>query len=113
DGAAEIEGFNQVIFFEVDRGSEDMETLKDKIRKYTKLADANSSSPFIVIFTVQGYQGAPAKLRAERIMNEVLAPAKRGNMFLVTPHKLFRSDPLGQVLIAPYDQTVAFSFLDL
>lgn len=103
----------QVIFNEVDRGTEDMDTLKEKCRKYIKLADANPHSPFLVVFTVQGRDGAPAKPRGERILKEVLAPLKRGNMFLATPHKAYLADPLGPVLIPPYDAGKLLSFSDL
>jgi hypothetical protein len=113
DARAEIEGFDQVLFFEVDRGSEDIETLQNKVTKYKKLADANPGSPFIVVFTVQGYQGASARPRGEKILKEVLAPAKRGNLFLATPHKAFLADPLGPVLVPPYNQTTLLSFSDL
>jgi hypothetical protein len=104
---------DQVIFIEVDRGTEDMDTLKEKVRKYTKLADANPHSPFVVIFTIQGRDGAPVKPRGEKILREVLAPAKRGNLFLASPHKAFLLDPLGPVLIPPYQQDTLLSFSDL
>lgn len=113
DGRAEIEGFDQVVFIEVDRGSEELDTLHNKIAKYTKLADAHPGSPFIVIFTVQGYQGEPAKPRGEEILRKVLSPAKRGNLFLATPHKAFLQDPLGPVLVPPYDETLTLSLFDV
>ena len=91
----------KTFFFEVERGTQPIDTIEKKIKNYSHLQGS-----FNVIFTVQDYQDAhrfkSSQSQGEKIL-ELLSKYKRGNQFLVTPHKAFLSDPLGGRLISPLD----------
>lgn len=101
DRRAEIEGVRHVVFFEVDRGTEDLDTIRRKVDKYIGLQTAYPDEHFMVLFTVQGYRWTDARSRCDDI-NKVLHSVKRGNQFLTTPHIAFIADPLGEVVIPPH-----------
>lgn len=111
DRRFELDGSDKVFFLEVDRGSEDVATLADKVRKYVKLAHAFPKQPIQVLFTVQRYMRQDLKNRTEKIIKHAIHPAKANEMFLVAPHDLFLKDPSAPVCITPSDWTKCVSLL--
>lgn len=110
DCRMELEGVNQTIFFEVDRGGMSPKTLKDKMQSYIELAEV-VSDPFIVILTLQSRYGN-LRARAESIL-DMLETLKRGRQFLITPHGKIVENPLGDVLVPYTNRDISFSILGL
>lgn len=109
-------------FWEVDRGTEDMDALKKKVEKYVKFSERFPDERFHVLFTLQykryGMQQSP-EVQAEKIRergNALLAlfeKAHRGHQFLVGLHTEVLEDPLGKVFVSPADVASPISLLDL
>jgi hypothetical protein len=94
----------RVYLLEVDRGSEDLEQLTHKIRKYVAFADSLPSESFQVVFTLQKYRRMHFGNRADAVI-DLLARQKRRNMFVVARHSDVLADPLGPVFVSPLDPT--------
>jgi hypothetical protein len=111
DRRVEIAGISNVIFIEVDRGTEDMEKLRRKIEKYIRLSDSTNQG-MNVVFTLQDYRWANMQSRADHLIR-VLQGFKRGNQFVATPYAALLADPLSDCLVSPVDPSVSLSFYDL
>lgn len=111
DRRFELEGSDRIFFLEVDRGSEDLATLAEKVRRYVKLANRFPNQPITVLFTMQRYMRQDLKLRTENFIKHGIHPVKRNDLFFVVPHDLFLIDPLAPVCITPGDWTKCASIL--
>lgn len=94
----------KVYLWEVDRGTEDMRKLEDKVKKYIAFSDSlgAEAAPFQVIFTLQKYRRMSVKNRAHELL-ELVASKKRRNQFLVALHSEVLTDPLAPVYVSPLD----------
>jgi hypothetical protein len=81
---------------EVDRGSEDLDTFENKIRKYLTYAAHNPDMWFYVLITVQGYRST-----MERRKDNILDILERKNVppfhYLVASHEAALTDPMGKI----------------
>lgn len=111
DRRIELEGFNGVIFLEVDRGTEDVKKLHEKARKYVRLARDYPKEKILVFFTIQGYFSKNLQKRTENIIRYAIHPQKMNALFLLAPHELFLENPLGEVCISPDDWNVPVKLL--
>lgn len=98
-----LEGFDKVIFLEVDRGTEEIDVIANKVKKYIKLHAAFPREKFVVLFTVQGYKGEEVKARVQKMIKGAIHGHQQNDLFLLTPHEPFLEDPLGAVCISPND----------
>ncbi len=112
DGMLELDGCSQVIFFEVDMGTEDFRKLDAKIDRYVNLA--TMTSPFAVVFCFKDnpQRAVTWKPRALAFNADVAAKRGRGRQFSAAPHYLLRDAPLAQCIFS-YKSPVMFSVLDL
>lgn len=100
DRAVQI--FGKHFFFEIERGTQTVQTIQDKVEAYMKL-----QGRFHVIFTVQDYRPNPFEpivKTAQDFGGEILSfltTVNRGAQFVVTPHNTFIDDPLKPYLIPP------------
>jgi hypothetical protein len=104
DRRFELSGSDTVYFLEVDRGSEDMDTLKEKCRKYVRLAKHHPKEKILIVFTAQHYESEnpeTLKKRVHRMITEAIQPHRSNELFVIVPHEVFKRDPLGQVCITP------------
>lgn len=93
-----------IVFWEVDRGTEDYVSDKGitgKIEKYLELANSSSSKQFSVVFTtIDAKQSAKARAKKFLDLFEFYAPS-RADQFLVTLHKWAVEEPLNPVYLSP------------
>jgi hypothetical protein len=94
----------RVYLWEVDRGSEDLEALTNKVKKYVAFADSLAGEAFQVVFTLQKYRRMHFGNRADAVI-DLLASQKRRNMFMVAKHSDVLTDPLGAVFVSPVEPT--------
>lgn len=92
----------RVYLWEVDRGSEDLEQLASKVKKYLAFADSLPGELFQVVFTLQKYRRMHFGHRADAVI-DLLARQKRRNMFVVAKHVDVLADPLGGVFVSPLE----------
>jgi len=88
DRKARLQGIRQDLYFEIDRGTEPLWKIENKVNFYP-------SGPYQVIFT------APTRTRADAILR-VLETTGRGHQFLVTLQEWI-TDPLGEIFVSPID----------
>ena len=109
-------------FWEVDRGTEPMEKLAEKVDKYIEFSNRNPNILFHVLFTLQykrhGLDIAPGEELAEianrgNALLEIFEDRRRGHQFLVAHHSEVLSEPLGPVFVSPADPEKPLSILDL
>lgn len=112
DRRMELEDVDQVFFFEVDRGTEDLDTVKRKVEKYVALSNHLVGQGMTILFTVQGYRWTTSQTRLSRILS-ILRDARRGNQFLIAPHEEVLANPLGKVWISPVDGETKICLNDL
>lgn len=112
---------NTLIFWEVDEGSENYETVSDKIPRYVSLSRKHPAHRFHVIFTTQDcYRSKNAKrvlrqsarARAKRILLDLME-FKRGNQLLVGQLSEIVKDPLGRVFASPLNPESFVSLDDM
>lgn len=115
---ARMKKWNTVFYWEVDRGTEEMEELFEKVNKYIKLSNKHPNDKFHVIFTMQYFrfgidQSPEQRLKKLRDRSyelvEYLGAKKRGNQFLVAWHDQVIADPYGPVFISPLNPNVPIS----
>jgi hypothetical protein len=92
----------KVYLLEVDRGSEDLEQLAAKVKKYIAFADSLPDESFQVVFTLQKYRRMHFGHRADAVL-DLFARQKRRNMFVAARHSDVLADPLGAVFVSPLD----------
>jgi hypothetical protein len=88
-----------VVFWEVDKGTEIRDTLANKIQNYVRLQHVTHDR-FTVVFTVAGSKWANAKNRI-RFLLEEFAHARKANMFVVGLESEILAAPLGDVVYSP------------
>jgi len=104
-----FELYGKTFYLEVERGTQGIKDIEEKVKAYMKLAGR-----FHVIFTVEDYRPnpfAPVVKTAKDYGNEILdflEEAHRGNQFLVSPHTLLISKPLTPCLLSPTGDTFSF-----
>jgi len=113
DRRFELDGSDQVFFLEVDRGTEDIATIRKKIQCYVRLSQAYPDERFTVLFTVQGYRYHYDDLSRQNELLPVLAEAKRSNQLLVAVQTDVVEDPLGPIWTTPLDPTGKIDLLAL
>jgi hypothetical protein len=91
-----------MVFWEVDRGTEDYISAKGisgKIDKYIQLSQIHPTNRFHVVFTtIDGKQSAKARGQA---LLSLFEQYRRGDQFMVTLHRWAVEEPLGQVFLTP------------
>ncbi len=92
------------IYFEVDRITENLPVLKDKIDNYI-LYSNETSERFHVVFAFVGSQES-VRERGYKLI-PYLESKRRGDQFLIVNHEKLISDPLGQVLYSPRGEIVS------
>jgi hypothetical protein len=112
---ARMKKWDRVIYWETDRGTEEVQELHEKVDKYIALANSTQER-FTVCFTMQYFRfGADQgeeqrhKKLVERSNDllDYLASKKRGNQFLVAWHDNVVADPYGPVFVSPLDPSSA------
>ncbi len=115
DRKLELEGCQQVVFFEVDKGNETPDgQIREKIEKYLKI-DEQTNDPFVVVFTLQDNPGRKSREYVRRTLLEKVFPKfRRGRQFLICNHEDAVFDPLGKHLVCdPGDNARKYSILEL
>lgn len=82
----------QIIFWEVDRGTEPLEVIKDKVAKYIRLSGGKPR--FNVVFV--GSRG-----RMNSVLKEILYPVRSKVWFFVAEFDAVVQTPLGSVFVSP------------
>jgi hypothetical protein len=99
----------KIVFWEIDRGSENYEAVSDKIPNYIELGRRHPEHRFHVIFTTRDYYRhkngkdvlrQSSQTRAKRILLDLME-FKRGNQFIVGQHDTIINDPQGAVFASP------------
>jgi hypothetical protein len=93
------------VFWEVDRGTEVLAKIHEKVEKYLELAKRHRDHKFYVIFSA-----SPG--RARSILLEVLIDIRSNAWFLVGDHQRVISDPLGKVFASPVRPNEAVSIAE-
>jgi hypothetical protein len=111
----------KIVFWEIDEGSENYDTVSDKIPRYIQLSKRHPEHRFHVVFTTKdcyrfknGKQvlRQSAGARAKRILLDLME-FKCGNQFMVGLHRAIVSDPLGAVFASPLAPDKLISLADL
>lgn len=84
----------KIVFWEVDRGTEVLAKIEEKVEKYVKLSKLHGH--FTVVFT-------STKGRAKSILTEVLLPVRSRAHFFVADYEQVISHPLEAVFVSPID----------
>lgn len=99
----------KIVFWEIDTGSENYDTVSDKIPRYVELSRRHYEYRFHVVFTTADcYRSRNGKkvlrqssrTRAKRLLLDLI-DYKRGNQFIVGQHQEIINDPLGAVFASP------------
>lgn len=93
----------QIIFWEVDRGTEDYVSEKGitgKLEKYIKLSGLHPNRNFNVVFTTVDTEKQSAKARAKTFL-ELFERYDRGDQFLVALHRQVVTEPLDASFASP------------
>jgi hypothetical protein len=97
----------QIIFWEIDRGTEILQKIRDKVDKYLLLSRNHPGQKFSVIITA-----SPG--RAKSILFEVLGEIKKRDVwFFCASQDQVAADPLGNILASPIAPDVGQSLLTL
>jgi len=112
-------------FWEVDRGTEGMNTLEEKVDNYIRLFDGLKLSKDVrlhVLFTLQferygmGYSPEEKKkaiAKRAKALLQMFHDRRRSQQFLVARHSEVLADPLGPVFVSHQDATTPLSLTDL
>lgn len=104
DRASVIDG--RIVFWEVDRGTEILAVIREKVERYIRLSQLHPERRFYVVFS------AP-KGRAKSILLDVLTDFRRGNQFLACDQARVTATPLEPVFAGPVDPAQPISIADL
>ncbi len=104
DRVSSIDG--KIIFWEVDRGTEVLAVIREKVERYIQLSKLHPERRFHVAF-------AASKGRAKSILLDVLMNYRRGNQFLACDQSRVLASPLDPVFASPLDPAQALSITDL
>lgn len=96
------------IYFEVDRLTEQVQVLRDKIDNYIRHS-SETHQRFHVVFSFVGSDENVNK-RGKKII-PYLEEVRRGDQFLLANHNALLLDPFGEVLYSPRGAIVSFSML--
>jgi len=111
----------KIIFWEIDRGSENYDKVSEKVPRYIELGKRHPKHRFHVVFTTRdchrhknGKQilRQSSKARAKRILLDLI-DFKRGSQFLVAEHQMITDTPLGKVFVSPIDPQTYISLCQL
>lgn len=109
---ARMKKWDAIMYWEVDRGTEEMEDLFEKVDKYIDFSDRYYEDRFHVIFTLQYFRFGEDQDPAQRLKKlrersdellDYLIDKKRGNQFLIAWHDHILADPYGSVYVSPLD----------
>lgn len=112
---------NKIVFWEIDRGTENYDKVNDKIPRYIELGKRHPTHRFHVVFTTKDsfrqknrkqILRQSAEARAKRILLDLIE-YKRGSQFVVGCLKDILSDPLGAVFVSPLEPETLKSLVDL
>jgi hypothetical protein len=104
DAIFQVEGLDQILFLEVDRGTMDpKEEIIPKLEKYVRYSKAHPDERFTVVFTAQGYRYEKEDEERRQALMPALAYMQRGNQFVCALHDDFLADPLGTVFHSPWN----------
>lgn len=115
---ARMKKWDRVFYWEIDRGTEDIEELFEKVHRYVYFSNNNPDHKFHVCFTMQYFRFGPDQDEAQRLKklkersNQLLAflaEQRRGNQFLVAWHDHVLADPYGSIFVSPLDPSRASS----
>lgn len=101
--------YGKNFYWEIDRGSENLETIEEKIHKYKQVSNSVDYW-FYVIFTVAHNRRRTIDDRCEDIVNVIQQQNTKRYQFLVARQPDVLADPLGKVFVPAADPT---SFLSL
>ena len=96
------------VYFEVDRITENMQDLRDKVDNYIRYAE-ETGERFTVIFAFAETQEKVHK-RGKNFI-PYLQAKRRGDQFLLVNHEKLIGDPFGQVLYSPREKILSISML--
>ena len=105
---ASFEIYGKQFYLEVERGTQGIKDIEEKVNAYLKLAGR-----FYVIFTVEDYRPNPFapivkfKQKTAYEILDFLEDVRRGNQFTVSPHVLLSTRPLDQILLSPTGDTLS------
>jgi hypothetical protein len=111
----------KIVFWEIDRGSENYDAVSDKIPRYVEISRRHPAHRFNVVFTTKDYfrhrngkavLRQSAKTRAKRILLDLME-FKRGSQFIVGQHGEIIKDPLGAVFASPLNPESLVSLPEL
>ncbi len=98
----------KTIYFEVDRCTEGLPIIEQKIENYIRYA-RETGERFHVVFSIL----AEDNLVTNRGNNLIplIRSKRRGDQFLITNHNNLLQDPKGQVLYSPRDEILSLEML--
>lgn len=96
----------KIIFWEVDRGTEVLAVIREKVERYIQFSKLHPERRFHVAF-------AASKGRAKSILLDVLMNYRRGNQFLACDQSRVLASPLDPIFASPLDPAHALSIADL
>ena len=106
DRALRIDDFT--LYFEVDRCTEGMKIVEQKIESYMRHAD-RTRERFHVVFAIMGDDNK-IRLRGDSL-TRLFASKKRGNQFLAANHANLVKYPFGNFLMSPKDGALSLRAL--
>lgn len=112
DRIFEIEDNNQVFFLEVDRGTEDLDIIIEKLEGYTALSNHYHTQPLTVLFTAQAYRYYNNDQDRLDDLVDCFKKASRGNQFIGAIHDHFVEDPTAAVWQSPLGSTLSIDMLN-
>lgn len=98
------------IYWEVDRGTEDLEVIAGKVKAY-QMFHKSVNFRFYVIFTVKDTRYGTIEERCEDIVNTIAECDTPGFQFLVARHSDVVKNPMGKVFL-PVNKPDGFLSLD-
>ena len=107
---ARMKKWDKVIYWEVDRGTEEMDVLYEKVDKYIAFCERHNDNESHVVFTLQYFRFGEEQSDAQRLKKlkersyallDYLAQKRRGNQFLVAWHDQVLATPYGDVFVTP------------
>jgi hypothetical protein len=99
---------NITVYFEVDRATENIQELFDKIDNYIQYS-REAEKRFHVIFALVG-DSAKVNKRGNKII-PYLKEIRRGDQFLMVNHQRLIDNPFGKVIYSPRDEIIALNDL--
>lgn len=108
DRGLQLKDDGLTVYFEVDRITENIQDLRDKVDNYIQYSN-HTKEPFHVIFAFVGTQ-EKVRRRGDKFI-PYLKAKRRGDQFLIVNHEKLIADPFGQVLYSPRDEILSLSML--